>query len=114
MKPIFILMLAGAGLINAAGSTVMKYASTLKTPGSPGRLSYWLLMLLAMSLYGGCFPLFAAALARTRLSAAQPIFSAASYIAVTAAAMLFFHEAFSPLKIAGLAVIVIGIVMVAR
>jgi multidrug transporter EmrE-like cation transporter len=114
MNMVLVLALVGAGVINAAGSSVMKYAMTLKSSGSPNVIAFWLLMLLSVSLYGGCFPLYAAALAKARLSVAQPIFSAASYLAVALTAVLFFNEPLTVLKTVGLAVIVIGIVMVAR
>ena len=107
-----IVLIVGAGVINAAGSSVMKYAMTYKSGADPSMLKYWLLMLCAMMLYGGCFPLYAIGLSRSRLSTAQPVFSATSYLAIALVARLFFNEPLMPLKIAGLAVIITGIVMV--
>ncbi len=105
-------LIVSAGLINAAGSSVMKYAMSYRTTPAASTAVYWLLMLAAMTLYGGCFPLFAIGLSRSRLSVAQPVFSATSYVAIALVALFFFREAFAPLKIAGLVVIVAGIVMV--
>ncbi len=107
-----IALIVGAGVINAAGSSVMKYAMTYRAAPDPSMVRYWLLMLCAMMLYGGCFPLYAIGLSRTRLSTAQPVFSATSYIAIALIAMLFFNEALAPLRVAGLAVIIVGMVMV--
>jgi len=109
-----LLIILAAALINASGSAVMKYAASFKTAAVPNMTAYWMYLLLAMMLYGGCFPLFAIGLSRTRLSVAQPIFSAMSYVAVLAASLLFFHEPFAPLKAVGIAVIIVGMAMVVR
>jgi multidrug transporter EmrE-like cation transporter len=71
-------------------------------------------MLCAMMLYGGCFPLYAIGLSRSRLSSAQPVFSATSFLSIALIAILFFNESLAPLKLAGLVVIVAGMVMVVR
>jgi small multidrug resistance pump len=112
MNLINALLIVAAGVINAAGSSVMKYSMTYRTTAHASQPLYWLLMTGAMMLYAGCFPLFAIGLSRSRLSVAQPVFSATSYITIAVVALLFFKEAFAPLKAVGLAVIVFGMVLV--
>jgi hypothetical protein len=60
------------------------------------------------------FPLFAIALSRTRLSVAQPVFSATSYVAVVAISLLLFREPLVFSKLIGICIISIGVVLVAR
>jgi len=112
MNVVSIAIIAAAGIINASGSAVLKYAMNYKAGPDPNMLRYGILVLAAMMLYGGCFPLYAMGLSRARLSTAQPTFSAVSYLSTTLIALLFFSEPFLPLKIGGLAVIIVGMVMV--
>jgi multidrug transporter EmrE-like cation transporter len=112
MNIVNVVLIVSAGIINAAGSSVMKYAMTYRAAPGAAMPVYWLLMAGAMVLYGGCFPLFAIGLSRSRLSVAQPVFSATSYVAIALVALLFFKEAFVPVKAAGLAVIILGMVLV--
>ena len=103
-----------AAVMNAAGSSVLKFASNYR--GSPGSKSglYVLLFLGAMAIFGGSFPFYAYGLSKMRLSVAQPIFSVGSYVALALIAFFFFNDSYSPLKIAGLVVIVAGVLMVAN
>jgi multidrug transporter EmrE-like cation transporter len=112
MQPMSAVLIIVAGLVNALASSVMKHATNLKNSPAPDLPRFWLLMFLAMAMYGGSFPLYVMGLSRSRLSAAQPVFSATSFLAITLASLLFFKETLVPLKAAGLAVILAGIAMV--
>ncbi len=113
MNIFLFLMIVGAGAVNAGGSALLKYAMTYKAGEHPSMTLYWLLVAAAMALFGGGFPLYAAALGRARLSIAQPIFSATTYLATLLVSLLILKEPLAPLKIAGLAVIITGITLVA-
>jgi multidrug transporter EmrE-like cation transporter len=108
-----ILLVVGAGAINAAGSSLMKYAMTYRSGAGHNGTVFALIMIVAMGLFGGGFPLYAIGLSRTRLSVAQPVFSATAYLSVTLVSVLLLKEAFAPIKLAGLAAIVIGMLVVA-
>jgi multidrug transporter EmrE-like cation transporter len=114
MTPMDFLLLAGAAAINAGASALLKYSSIYRgaAGAKPGLAAA--LFVLAMALYGGCFPLYAVALSRTRLSVAQPTFAAVTFVATAALAILVFKEGYTALRIGGLALIVAGIFMVAR
>ena len=109
-----VIMLIGAALMNASGTAVMKYAMMYKKLEHPSTILFWAMMMAAMTLYGACFPIFASALARTRLSIGQPVFSATGFVASTLFSLLVFKESISLGQFAGLAAIVIGIVLVVR
>jgi multidrug transporter EmrE-like cation transporter len=107
------LIIVAAGIVNASGSALLKYAMTYKTAAHPSMAVYYLLIIAALALFGGGFPLYATALGRTKLSIAQPIFSATTYLATLLVALLILKEPLVPLKIAGIAVIIAGITLVA-
>ena len=109
-----IVMLIYAGLMNASGTAVMKYAMNYKKADQPNMVIFYLLIVAAMALYGACFPIFANALGRLKLSVGQPVFSATGFLAATVFSLLLFKESISTLQVAGLATIICGIVMVAR
>lgn len=108
-----ITMLVGAASINTAGSALMKYATLYKTHAGSKPGFFILLMFAAMAAYGGCFPLYAAGLGKLKLSVAQPVFSATGFVLTAVIAVLIFQEKLVPLQLAGIAVIVGGIALVA-
>lgn len=112
MNLVSIVIIVAAGLINAAGSAVLKFGFAYRNAANSSVLIYWLIMLGAMLLFGGCFPLYAIGLSRSKLSTAQPVFSATSYVSIAVVSILFFKEALVPLKVAGIAAIIVGMVMV--
>jgi multidrug transporter EmrE-like cation transporter len=109
-----LALLITAAIGNAAGSSLIKYAAVYKAGESARTAIYYLLFTAALALYGGTFPLFAIALGRTRLSIAQPVFSATSYVTVIALSLLLFREPLVATRIVGIAVIIVGVVLVAR
>jgi multidrug transporter EmrE-like cation transporter len=103
-----------AAILNATASSILKYASTYRAiPDSKGAV-YWLIFTGALALFGGSFPFYAYGLSKMKLSVAQPIFSVGSYVALALIAFFFFKDSYSPLKIAGLIVIIGGVLMVAN
>jgi multidrug transporter EmrE-like cation transporter len=72
-----------------------------------GQLRTWALM----SLFVGQFFDWIWVLGNADLSFAQP-FTALSYVAVSSCAVLFFHEHLSPPRIVGIALILLGVILV--
>jgi multidrug transporter EmrE-like cation transporter len=108
-----ILVIVAAGVINAGGSALLKYAMVYKNSPHPTQAIFYLLLVTAMAMFGGGFPLYATALSRAKLSTAQPIFSATTYLATILVSLLVLKEPLAPLKIAGVAVIIAGVTLVA-
>ena len=103
-----------AAIMNAAGSSVLKYSSAYRASPSSKPALYYLIFLGAMAIFGASFPFYAYGLSKMNLSVAQPLFSVGTYVTVALAAFFLFHDSFSLLKIAGLVVIIGGVMMVAN
>jgi multidrug transporter EmrE-like cation transporter len=103
-----------AAVMNAAGSSVLKYASTYRATPDSRTAVYYLLFIGAMGLFGGSFPFYAYGLSKMNLSVAQPLFSVGSYVTVALVAFFLFRDSYSLLKVAGLVVIIGGVLMVAN
>jgi multidrug transporter EmrE-like cation transporter len=114
MSPMPVLSIILAAFANAAGSVILKYSSSYRALPTSKPAIYYLIFIGAMALFGGCFPFYAYGLSKMKLSIAQPVFSVGTYLAVAIAALLFFREQYSFLKIAGLIVVIGGVVMVAN
>ena len=106
-------LLIAAATINTGGSVLMKYAAQYKSHAGSKQGVFILLMFLAMGAYGACFPLYAMGLSKLKLSVAQPVFSATGFALTALVAVLVFQEKLVPMQIAGIAVIIAGIVLVA-
>ncbi len=103
-----------AAIMNAAGSSILKYSSNYRALPNSKVDIYWLIFVGAIGLFGGSFPFYAYGLSKMRLSVAQPIFSVGSYVALALIAFFFFKDSYSILKIVGLVVIIGGVLMVAN
>jgi len=114
MPALSVVSIVFAAVLNAAGSSVLKYASNYRASPNSKPTLYILLFIAAMGIFGGSFPFYAYGLSRIRLSVAQPVFSVGSYVAVALIAFFFFRDSYSLLKIAGLVVIIGGVLMVAN
>jgi multidrug transporter EmrE-like cation transporter len=113
MTILSILSIALAAVMNAGGSFVLKYASTYKMTANPSTAIYYLIFAAALLLFGGSFPFYAFGLSRTKLSIAQPIFSVGTYLTVAVFAFFLLKESYSLIKTCGLAVIILGVIIVA-
>ncbi|MHB1005901.1 MAG: EamA family transporter [Chloroflexota bacterium] len=107
-----LLVLVGSGLVQGAGSVLLKYATLYEKGAGGSQAPFLALMGLAMVLFTVGGLLFARGLARMRLSVAQPVFSATIFLMVTACSVLVFHEQLSALQLAGMATILGGILLV--
>jgi multidrug transporter EmrE-like cation transporter len=98
MNFVTALIIVAAGIINAGGSSLLKYATIYK--GSPNARTalFSVLIAAAIALFTGGFPLYAMALSRAKLSAAQPVFSATTYIATFIVSLLILREPLVPLR----------------
>ncbi|MCX7820367.1 MAG: SMR family transporter [Brevinematales bacterium] len=105
-----ILSLIVAAVANVMGSTFIKYSTQFKDK----LLSFILLNLLAILVFGGSFPFYVYGLSKLKLSVAQPIFLVISYLLIALVAIIIFKESYSWLKIFGMIVIIIGVIFVAK
>ena len=103
-----------AALTNAAGSALLKYSSVYRAQVGERNAIYILLFLSALAAFVGTFPFYAYGLSRLHLSVAQPVFSIGTYAATALVAVFAFHEPYSLMKIAGLLVVVVGVLMIAN
>jgi spermidine export protein MdtJ len=68
--------------------------------------------LLSILAYGIGFGLYAISLSKLELSRAYPVSSIAAIVLITVLSMLLFNESLSVIKIIGLAVCIVGIILV--
>jgi small multidrug resistance pump len=113
----WVILLLGIAS-NAAASILVKVAMSSSGGGFESLLAprelirnwpFW----SGLLLYGVAFLLYAAALARLPLSVAHPTLTAGAIATVAVASALLFQEAFPPVKIFGLGLIIVGVAMVA-
>ena len=107
-----IVVLVSAGLVQGSGASVMKYATIYRRRPDTGRIGFMLLILFAILLFGCGFPVYTYGVSLTKLSMAQPVFSATIFITTTLASTLLFRERLSLLQVLGMCGIVVGILMV--
>lgn len=67
---------------------------------------------LGLGLYGAAFLLYAAALAKLPLNVAHPILTAGAVAAVAACSLLIFREPFHWTTIAGILLVVVGVLLI--
>ena len=100
---------------NASASVLVKFAMMppRKFPSFSDPLAafsnwpFW----LGLGLYGAAFLLYAAALARLPLNVAHPILTSGAVAAVTLCSLLIFREPFHWTTIAGILLVVAGVVL---
>jgi drug/metabolite transporter (DMT)-like permease len=110
-------------IIGTVGQLCIKAAMLRLGPvafGTPAEIisSSWQIMRqpliwVALPLYGFGFIIWAAALSRLQLSFAYPLLSI-GYLINPIAAAVFFDESVSPMRWAGILVIMVGIVLIGR
>ncbi len=119
MDKLTLSLLAGSALFNAGANTLMKFAFG----GREGLLDGGFLKaalaialnpyaLLSVGSFGVSFLFLSAALTRADLSVAYPVMSGLVYVLVLAVSTLLFSERVTALRIAGMAVILLGIWLV--
>jgi len=110
----FILIL---GIVsNASASVLIKFAMMppRKFPSFSDPMSalsnwpFW----LGLILYGVAFLLYAAALSRLPLNVAHPILTSGAVAAVALCSLLIFREPFHMTTVAGILLVVIGVVLI--
>lgn len=114
-QTIFILLLMISAIMQALAVATMKKASALakeKTEVLGKRHSKILLMAITMILFAVSFPLYAIGLSGINLAIAQPVFSASIFVATIVLSVLLFHERVNVQRIAGISVIISGIITV--
>jgi small multidrug resistance pump len=96
---------------NAMASTLAKSAG-MPVDGVAAGLINWRL-LMSIGFYGLAFLAYATAVRRLPLNVAHPISTAGAIILVGAISYFQFHEEFSPLRILGYALLLLGIIALA-
>jgi multidrug transporter EmrE-like cation transporter len=115
MKPILAILLSI--LLGTCGQLALKYGTRLAVAkeASTGVLARYLAnpyMWFALFLYGISTVLWIYSLSRVDLSYAYPMV-ALGYVLVCVFSVLLFKEAMPMLRIAGLGVIILGVIMIA-
>lgn len=101
--------------MQAIAVAIMKKASSLpkvKTEDARKNRRRVLLIAITFLLFGVSFPLYAIGLSGIDLAIAQPVFSASIFVATITLSVLLFHERINLQRIAGVAVIIAGIITV--
>lgn len=110
------LFLILALTLNAAANVLLKIGATrlgsLQEPGLIGRLVSDYYLLTGLLLFALNVVFYVAALTRLNLSAAYPIMVAGGIIIVVSASVFILREAVTPLQTVGLALLVLGIVLI--
>jgi multidrug transporter EmrE-like cation transporter len=102
-----------AVICNVAAQIAMKYAGRdIQSQKYMLWLSPWLL--IALALYGGSFILTVRIFASNQLSIASPAMAGATFLFIVLASYYLLGETISYQKLAGIGIIFIGIVVLAR
>lgn len=99
---------------NVAAQIAMKYSgkSLQQAPGLAGLLSPWLF--IALALYGVSFFLTIRVYATNALSIASPLMAGGTFLLIGLASFLLLKEEISPQRILGMAIILLGIVVLSK
>ena len=118
MRPILLLM--ASIFLAASGQVLMKWGAMRATPLEREGMVPTLISLLTspatligVGLYALSALLWLLAISKVDLSYAYPMV-ALGYVLVFVASYFFFHEPIPPLRLAGLAAIVLGVLLIAR
>lgn len=112
MDIVFILLLVISAIGQAAGSALLKYATSFKTGERKNKFKFRLFAGLSMLAFFLSGPLYALGLSRMSLSVAQPVFSAVMFLTTTLISILIFKDVIKRHQAAGIAVILAGIIAV--
>ncbi len=106
------LLVAIAVVCNSLAQLMMKRAGV--TDAFSWRQWVEPTLLAAVGLYGLSFVLTALVFARLPLSLASPLMAGAIFVLVSLFSVVFLAESIGPLRLAGMACIMVGIVLLAR
>lgn len=111
------LIIAVGIAANASASVLVKIAMArpdfFVAPSAPWRLLANLPLVLGVACYGVAFILYAVALARMPLSVVHPILTVGAIACVAVLSFALFNEPFPPLKLAGVGLVIAGVVLIA-
>jgi drug/metabolite transporter (DMT)-like permease len=100
-------------ILGAAAQILLKTGANQLTHPSPLAMLTNLELLAGLSLYGVSTVLLVLALKDGELSLLYPVI-ALTYVWVTLLSLLVFHDRVNPIKLAGIAVIVLGVAVLGR
>lgn len=108
-----IWLVFGCTVVGAAAQVLIKNGANSLSQGSLWEMVTNLALLAGYSLYGISTLLLVLALKEGELSILYPVISL-TYVWVTLLSVVFFREVLTPLKLLGVAVIVIGVGVLGR
>ena len=110
-----VLLNAGAQLLIKAGTTSIGYFEFSRANILPigWKLATEWHIITAICCYGLSVVIWILALSRVQVSIAYPMLSL-GYVVNAVAAWFLFHEAFSPAKVLGIGVIILGVAIISR
>jgi multidrug transporter EmrE-like cation transporter len=100
-------------LIGAAAQLLLKTGANQLVHPDPLAIVTNVTLLAGLSLYGVCTLLLVLALRDGELSLLYPVI-ALTYVWVTLLSLVVFHDRVSPIKLAGIAIIVAGVAVLGR
>lgn len=115
LQAIFLLLLIVSAVMQALAIVLMKKAPSLskeKTDSSKRNRQRPLLIAVSFLLFGLSFPLYVIGLSGINLAIAQPVFSSSMFVSTIVFSVLVFHEKIILPRIAGVVVIIAGIITV--
>ncbi|MHB1005900.1 MAG: EamA family transporter [Chloroflexota bacterium] len=107
-----LAVLVSAGLVQGSGASMIKYAASYRHGAEVRRTRFVALMGCAFLLFLGGVPIYTYGVSLTKLSTAQPVFSATIFLATTVASLLLFKERLTIPQVIGMLAIIGGILMV--
>lgn len=113
----WLILLAGVAM-NASASLLMKLAVTpprrLPSLANPLGVFSNVPMWAGLLAYGAAFALYVVALARFPLNVAHPVLTAGAIVCVATSSVLVLQEPMHPTMVIGIALIVLGVVLLTR
>jgi multidrug transporter EmrE-like cation transporter len=111
--PLFIII---AILCNVGAQVAIKYAANTVSVTTLNSWSLWLSpwLITAVALYGLSFLLTVRVFATNPLSIAAPVMAGSVFILLALASYIFFNENITLYKILGMALIILGIILLCR
>lgn len=110
MTPFVYLLIAIGVLLSAGAQVVLKKASNFGIHD----ITYYLMMFLAICLYGGSFVLYSFILKNNNLSKISPIMTVSTSAIAIVAAIVYFNESLTTVQTTGLLLGAVAIFMIAK
>jgi Membrane transporters of cations and cationic drugs len=107
-----IVTIIFGGCIQASGSAVLKFATSMLKSQDYNIISCVFGFIAAILLFCCGFPLYSRGLSKLKISIAQPVFSSTMFLVSTLISLLFFKDKLAVHQFAGLFTIIAGVIVV--